>query len=171
MPALDIVYPPEPVFVNVINRSVKQVPLHHVAVSLGEGGGYQVVAAREPDDQRRFVERLIGGFAASVAFGGTDRTDRVVGVAFRIADQDRRGAPQTLCVSRQTPAQGEQYRHAAEQQVGAESPRGVEAAAGQQFAVDRAAMHVRLAGIEVQLGGVPRAEVVVVVPGGFVRRA
>ena len=117
----------------------------------------------------RFIQGLIGGFAATVAAFGASGTDGVVRVAPGIAGQYGRGAPQTVGVSGQPPAQCEQHRHAPEQLVGSEPPGGVEAMAGQQLPVYRATMYPRPAWVEVQLGGVAWAEIVVVVPRGFVR--
>ena len=171
VPALDIVYPPETLAFNVSNRSTKQVAFYGLAVHVVKMRGHEVMAARESDDEVRFIQRLIGGFAAAVAPLGASGTDGVVRVAPGIAGQYGRGAPQTVGVSGQPPAQCEQHRHAPEQQVGSEPPSGVEAAAGQQLPVHRAAMEPRPAWVEVQLGGVVRAEIVVVVPRWFVRGA
>ena len=171
VPALDIVYPPETVLIKVSNRSAKQVALDGLAVHVGQMRGHQVMAAREPDDEGRFIQGLIGGFAATVTAFGAGGTDGVVRVAPGIAGQYGRGAPQAVLVSRQPPAQREQHRHASEQQVGSKPPGGVKAAASQQLPVHRATMYPRLAWVEVQLGGVAWAEVVVVVPRRFVRGA
>ena len=169
VPALDIVYAPETVLVDVSNRSAEQVALYGFAVLVVKMRGHEVMAAREPDDEVRFIEGLIGGFAAAVAPLGASGTDGVVRVAPGIAGQDGRGTPQTVGVSGQPPAQREQHRHAPKQQVGSEPPGGVEAVASQQLPVHRAAMHPRPAWVEVQLGGVVWAEIVVVVPRWFVR--
>ena len=169
VPALDVVNTPVAILVKVSNRFSEQVTFHHGAVRVVQVRGHEVVTAGEPDDQVRFVEGLVSRLAAPVAGGGTEGTDRVVRVAPRIAGQDCGGAPQAVGVSGQTPAQCEQDRRPGEQQVGAESPRGVVAAAGQQLPVHRAAMEPRLPGIELQLDRVRGAEVVVIVPGRFVR--
>ena len=169
MPALDIVYAPEALLVEVSNRSAEQVALYGLTVHVVKMRGHEVMAARKPDDEVRFIEGLIGGFAATVAPLGASGTDGVVRVAAGIAGQYGRGAPQTDGVSGQPPAQCEQHRHAPEQQVGSEPPGGVEAVASQRLPVYPAAMDPRLARVEVQLGGVVRAEVVVVVPRRFVR--
>ena len=171
VPALDIVYAPETVLVEVSNRSVEQIALYDLTVHVVKMRGHEVMAAREPDDEVRFIKGLIGGFAAAVAPLGAGGTDGVVRVAPGIAGQYGRSAPQTVGVSGQPPAQCEQHRHAPEQQVGSEPPGGVEARPGQQFPVHRAAMHPRPAWVKVQFGGMAWAEVVVVVPRRFLRGA
>ena len=168
VPALDIVYAPEPLPVDMSDRSVEQIALHHRAVGAVEFRCHEVMAARQPDDQVRFVQGLMGGSAAAATTFVALGTDRVVRVAPRISGKDLGGALQTAPVSGQAPAQPQQHRHAAEQQVGSKPPGVVETAAGQYLSVHGAAMYARPIRVEVQLGGVVWAEVVVVVPRRFV---
>ena len=142
VPALDVVHTSEALLFDMRNRSVKQIPLHHPAVRGSQILCYQVVAARQPHDEVRFVQRLVGGLAAAVAAVGAIGSDRVVGIAPGIAGQHGRRTPQARRVSGQPPAQRELHCHPRQQQVGSKPPCGVEAAPGHQLSVHRTAMYV-----------------------------